>query len=167
MIKLKLVEILIDDLKLANYNPRKDLVPEDEEYQKIEMSINQFGLVEPFIVNKTSKGYVLISGHQRLKVIKGMGYETVQCIVVKLTKNKEMALNLALNKITNEWDEEKLIELIKEFDSEDIDHMITGFSERELNVFINKYNKESDEILSGDKENKEIICPRCKKNILE
>ena len=92
--------IEIEKLKPANYNPRKDLKPEDEEYQKIKKSILEFGYVDPIIANADM---TVIGGHQRLKVLKDLGYKEIECIVVDLDKNKEKALNIALNKITGEW----------------------------------------------------------------
>ena len=39
--------INIEKLKPAEYNPRKDLQPEDEEWRKIQRSIEEFGYVDP------------------------------------------------------------------------------------------------------------------------
>lgn len=55
------------ELLPAEYNPRKDLKPGDEEYEKLKRSIEEFGYVEPVIWNKTT-GRV-VGGHQRLKVL--------------------------------------------------------------------------------------------------
>lgn len=41
------------ELLPAEYNPRKDLKPGDEEYEKLKRSIEEFGYVEPVIWNKT------------------------------------------------------------------------------------------------------------------
>ncbi len=49
---MNIEKISIDKIKPAKYNPRKDLKPEDEEYKKIEQSINNFGLVQPLVWNK-------------------------------------------------------------------------------------------------------------------
>lgn len=117
--------INIEKLKAAEYNPRKDLKPEDEEYQKIKKSIIEFGYVEPIIVNSDM---TVIGGHQRLKVLKELGYTEIECNVVDLDKQKEKALNIALNKITGEWDNDKLEELLAELKEADIDMDITGFS---------------------------------------
>ena len=113
------------DLKPADYNPRKDLKPEDEEYQKIKKSIIEFGYVDPIIVNTDM---TVIGGHQRLKVLKDLGYTVIECNMVDLDKNKEKALNIALNKITGEWDNKKLEELIAELKEEEFDLSTTGFT---------------------------------------
>lgn len=126
---MNIQKIRIENLKPADYNPRKNLKPEDEEYQKIKRSITEFGCVEPIIVNADM---TVIGGHQRLKVLKELGYEEVECVVLDLDKNKEKALNIALNKITGEWDNAKLEELLAELNETDIDMDITSFSFDEI-----------------------------------
>ena len=91
----------IGQLKPAAYNPRKLLKPGDKEYEKIKNSIKEFGYVEPIIVNYDM---TVIGGHQRLNVLKDLGYEDVQCVVVHIEdEHKVKALNIALNKITGTW----------------------------------------------------------------
>jgi DNA modification methylase len=124
-IEMNIQKIEITKLKPAEYNPRKDLKPEDEEYQKIKKSIIEFGYVAPIIVNSDM---TVIGGHQRLKVLKELGYNEVECVIVDLNKNKEKALNIALNKISGDWDNSKLEELLAELKETDIDLDITGFS---------------------------------------
>src|SRR5690348_13603315 len=94
-------------IKPAKYNPRKDLKPGDREYEQIKRSIQEFGYVDPVIVNSD---LTIIGGHQRWKVLKDLGYKEIDCVVVELDKTKEKALNIALNKISGEWD----IPLLKE-----------------------------------------------------
>ena len=122
---MNIQKISIEKLKPAEYNPRKDLKPEDEEYQKIKKSLIEFGYVAPVIVNSDM---TVIGGHQRLKVLKELGYTEIECNVVDLDKAKEKALNIALNKITGEWDNTKLEELLAELKETDIDMDMTGFS---------------------------------------
>ena len=118
------------DLLPADYNPRKDLKPGDAEYEKLKRSIEQFGYVEPVIWNKNT-GRV-VGGHQRLKVLIDMGITEVDCVVVELSKEKEKALNIALNKISGEWDKEKLALLITDLQGADFDVSLTGFEPAEL-----------------------------------
>jgi DNA modification methylase len=127
-------KIKIENLKAAKYNPRKDLNPEDPEYQKIKKSIIEFGYVAPIIVNSDM---TVIGGHQRLKVLKEMNYVDIECVIVDLEKNKEKALNIALNKISGEWDYDKLEELIADLKETDIDLSLTGFDEEELEDVFN------------------------------
>ena len=115
----------IEDLKAAEYNPRKDLKPGDPEYEKLKRSIEEFGYVEPVIWNKrTGK---VVGGHQRLKVLKDLGHTEVDCVVVDLDENREKALNIALNKISGAWDDTLLANLLRDLDQNGYDVTLTGF----------------------------------------
>lgn len=140
---MKIEKIKIEKLKPAEYNPRKDLKPEDEEYQKIKKSITEFGYVAPVIVNSNM---TVIGGHQRLKILKELGYIDVECVIVDLDPNKEKALNIALNKISGDWDNDKLEELLSELKQTDIDMDVTGFSFDEVENILKETldSKEND-----------------------
>ena len=118
-------KISVGELKSASYNPRKDLKPGDAEYEKLKRSIQEFGYVEPVIWNKRTG--TVVGGHQRIKVMKDLGYEEVDCVVVDLDEQKEKALNIALNKISGEWDEGLLATLLKDLDNNGYDITFTGF----------------------------------------
>ena len=120
------------DLLPADYNPRKDLKPGDAEYEKLKRSIEQFGYVEPVIWNQTT-GRV-VGGHQRLKVLMDMGMTEVDCVVVEMDEEKEKALNIALNKISGDWDKDKLALLIADLQGADFDVSLTGFEPAEIDA---------------------------------
>ena len=120
----------IMDLIPADYNPRKDLKPGDKEYEKLKRSIHEFGYVDPLIWNQQTGR--LIGGHQRLKVLKDMGIEDVDVVIVDMDEEKEKALNVALNKISGDWDKDKLMLLITDLQGEDFDVSLTGFDPEEL-----------------------------------
>src|SRR5665647_33176 len=110
MSEMKWQSLSVDVLHPAAYNPRKKLKAGDKEYEKIKNSILEFGYVEPIIVNYDM---TVIGGHQRLTVLKDMGYAEVQCVVVEIEdENKVKALNIALNKIAGVWNEQLLADLI-------------------------------------------------------
>ena len=120
----------VKDLLPADYNPRKDLQPGDTEYEKLKRSIEQFGYVEPVIWNKQT-GRV-VGGHQRLKVLIDSGITEVDVVVVDMNTEKEKALNIALNKISGEWDTDKLALVIADLQGADFDVSLTGFEPEEL-----------------------------------
>ncbi len=120
----------VTDLIPADYNPRKDLKPGDKEYEKLKRSIGEFGYVDPLIWNKRTSR--LVGGHQRLKVLKDMGIDEVDVVVVDMDEEKEKALNVALNKISGDWDKDKLMLLITDLQGEDFDVSLTGFDPEEL-----------------------------------
>lgn len=120
----------IKDLTPADYNPRKDLKPSDAEYEKLKASIEQFGYVEPAIFNERTGR--IVGGHQRLKVMADLGITTADVVIVDLDETREKALNVALNKISGEWDEPKLALLIADLQASDFDVSLTGFDLEEI-----------------------------------
>ncbi|MDK2793104.1 MAG: hypothetical protein PWQ25_1967, partial [Deferribacteres bacterium] len=133
-------KINIDRLKHAEYNPRKDLKPGDAEFEKIKNSITEFGYCEPIIVNSDM---TIIGGHQRAKVLKELGYTEIDCVVINIDKTKEKALNIALNKVTGEWDFESLAKLLDELKEEDYNIELTGFDFSEAEKLWDEYISEN------------------------
>ena len=134
----------VDTLRPAAYNPRKKLKAGDKEYEKIKNSILEFGYVEPIIVNYDM---TVIGGHQRLTVLKDLGYTEVQCVQVHIEdENKVKALNIALNKITGAWNEQLLADLIVDLQSADFNTDFTGFEAPEIEQLFSKvHNKDIQE----------------------
>jgi len=151
--------IPIEKIKIAKYNPRKDLKPGDPEYEKLKKSIVAFDLVEPLVWNKRSEN--LIGGHQRLKILKEMGHTEVEVSVVDLPDRKEKALNLALNKISGEWDFPMLKDLLEELDTGEFDIEITGFDDKEIEDLMTQFYI-PEEGLTGDDEIPEKVETVCK-----
>lgn len=129
-------------LNPAAYNPRRDLKPGDKEYEKLKCSIEEFGFVEPVVWNQATGN--VVGGHQRLKILLDMGETEIDCVVVDLEPQKEKALNLALNKISGDWDEEKLAAIMADLDAADFDVALTGFDADEVDALMNRfYSKEA------------------------
>ena len=123
-------KLRLADLKPAEYNPRKDLKPGDPDYEKLKRSIEQFGYVDLLIWNKTTEH--IVGGHQRAKVLMDLGYEEVDCVVVEMDETQEKALNVALNKISGDWDKDKLALVIADIQGTDFDVSFTGFDPAEI-----------------------------------
>lgn len=128
-------------LTVADYNPRRDLQPEDAEYQKLRRSIEEFGYVEPIIWNERT-GRV-VGGHQRLKVLLEQGREDIEAVVVDLEEKDEKVLNVLLNKVKGRWDIGKLADLLQQLD-ETGDMEVTGFEDWELQSLLMQYDHIKD-----------------------
>lgn len=118
----------------AEYNPREEVEPGTRLWNELEASLKEFGFADPLVVNSD---WTLIGGHQRLKVAKALGY--TKCIVsmVDVDKEREKALNIALNKITGNWKEMQLAELLKQIKGS-ISPEAIGFNEKEMEQALNK-----------------------------
>lgn len=126
-------KVPVEDLNAAPYNPRIPLRPGDTRWKKLERSLTEFSLVQPIVWNERT-GHV-VSGHQRLAVLKHRGETEVDCVIVDLTLEKEKALNVTLNNsaVGSDWDADKLVDLVAELQSlPDFDATLTGFDPQQL-----------------------------------
>lgn len=141
---MELNKVNIESLNSAKYNPRKDLKSTDPEYIKLKNSVEHFGYVDPVIVNK--RNMTVVGGHQRLKVLKDLGYKDIDVVYVDLNDTDEKALNIALNKISGDWDAEKLEDLLRELSLDtDFDVELTGFDMDEIETLFNGAMDEVEE----------------------
>lgn len=146
---MEIEKIKITDIVPAEYNPRQI---SDEELTKLSNSINEFGLVDPIIINL--KNNRIIGGHQRFDVLINeymldndfyaelnilkfgdIGWVFTDTDLRIESEEHEKALNLALNKISGEWDSVKLKDLLNELDMSDFDIELTGFDDLELGFY--------------------------------
>ena len=139
---MEIVKVDINELISPEYNPRQIT---DDEMEKLKNSINEFGYVAPIIVNKYNNH--IIGGNQRYEALKSLGYTDVDVVFVdEPDLNREKALNIALNKISGEWDFVKLADIIDELELNDFDIPLTGFDEQELeNFYIEEENPKEHE----------------------
>src|SRR3989344_6632276 len=117
--------VAIENLKPAEYNPRKW---DKEAEQHLQESIRRYGIVDPLLVNSAKeRKNVVIGGHFRLSVIKGLGFKTVPVVYISIPDiEKEKELNIRLNKNTGEFDWDLLATFDETFLSD------VGFSSEDL-----------------------------------
>lgn len=130
--------VRLGDLTGADYNPR--ILPPSER-ESLRRSLTQFGFVQPVIARQENK--LLIGGHQRVTVLRelllesGMtqtevdAYGIPAVLLAGLDDAKTKALNLALNRISGEWDYTKLAAVMESLD-ELPEIELTGFTEFEV-----------------------------------
>lgn len=91
------VELIpIDEISGAAYNPRQAL---RDRLTQVENSLLYLGFVLPLYINSEN---VLLSGHQRTKVARSLGYTKVPVVRVNIPKEIEKGMNLRFNQITND-----------------------------------------------------------------
>ena len=137
---MQLEKIKISKLRAATYNPRQIST---KQYNDLKKSITKFGLVDPIIVNEyfTENFFVVIGGHQRLKICKELGYTDIACIILNLNKEQERELNIRLNKNTGEFDMDILA---NEFD---IDNLVDwGFKHIDLGLNVDKIQEDNNNV---------------------
>jgi ParB family transcriptional regulator, chromosome partitioning protein len=98
---MKTVDIDIEDLKPASWNPNR---MDEDMTARLKESISRYGLVEPLVVREKDSSYEVLSGNQRLKVLQDMNFKQVPCVVVNLDDAGAMLLAQALNGLKGEDD---------------------------------------------------------------
>ena len=116
----------IGSIRTAKYNPRKI---SQQQMDSLKASIERFGFVDPVIVNDRTG--VLVGGHQRVKAEKELGLKQVPVVGVNLDEVEEKALNVALNKISGEWDLDLLKGVLEDVQAGGLELSLTGFTEDE------------------------------------
>ncbi len=134
---MEIEKMKISRIHRADYNPRVELKPDDPVYEKLKSSIKTFGFCEPLVFN--SRTGQLVGGHQRLTVLKDLGYTEAEVVVVDLPLEQEKAFNIALNKIQGGWDEHKLALLLDELtEAPEFDVELTGFETDEISDILDR-----------------------------
>ena len=157
---MELEKIKVKDIVPADYNPRKI---SDDELNKLEKSIDEFGFVDPIIINL--KNNRIVGGHQRFKIIQKDGVEELNLLRLGNVGwafvdtdlhikdgNYEKALNVALNKISGEWDSIKLDTILNDLAFDGFDVSLTGF-DVDLDSFEDLSNEDDDLYDFLDEEN--------------
>lgn len=99
---MKIVEIPIDQLKGAPWNSN---AMEEAMLDRLKESIRRYGLVQNLVVRPTgSDCFEVLSGNQRLRVLKETGFTHASCVVVELDDTGAKLLAQALNRIRGEDD---------------------------------------------------------------
>ena len=125
---LRIEQVAIGDLRPDPFNPRRI---SDAELEALTRSIQEFGLIDPIVARREDR--TVIGGHQRLVAARRLGLETVPVIYVDLPPERAKLLNLALNKISGDWDQELLARLLADLQqAPDIDVGLSGFAEDEI-----------------------------------
>jgi DNA modification methylase len=129
---LVIEQVAIDELRPDPANPRQ--ISEDQ-LEALTRSLREYGFVQPVLARREDR--TVTGGHQRLLAARRLGYKTVPVTWLDLTLEQARVLNLALNKISGDWDQELLARLLSDLKPiEDIDLSLSGFSGDELNKLL-------------------------------
>lgn len=172
---IEVEKIKITDILPSDYNPR---AMSENEATKLRNSLDTFGLVDPIVINL--KNNHIIGGHQRFDVLIDQHLEDNKIFeelnLIRLgdigwvftdtdlkveSEDHEKALNLVLNKISGEWDTEKLFVVLEELELNEFDLGLTGFDgfdeEIEIKGLLDKMEfREPNSQSSGNASDSEI-----------
>lgn len=152
----------LETLIPADYNPR---VISDKALNHLVQSLFTYGVVEPIVWNEATG--CIVGGHQRVAAIHKAIAQITQkldvgdyaegdrksledrllelqrppVMVVSIDESQEKALNLALNKISGDWDTNKLAEVLSDIASQSLP---TGFDQSEIDELLALYQQEAE-----------------------
>ena len=144
---MQIQKIHIHNLIPSEYNPR---YMKESQSQKLSKNLQKFGLVDPIIINLQNNH--IIGGHQRYNIlIQQYGDKTEgsdkTLNLLKLgdigwvfdetdlkipDENHEKALNISLNRLSGEFDDLKLSQLLETLQEDHFDMELTGFEDYEI-----------------------------------
>jgi len=141
-----LISKKISELLPAKYNPR---TISSDSLGRLTKSLSELGNLQPITWN--AKTGNIVGGHQRLKCYSALGKDEVEVWAVWLDEVQEKAANIALNKLSGEFDMPKLKDILEEIDVGEIDVDITGFSLEEISKMMEASMPEETESGGGEK----------------
>ena len=130
----------ISELNPAPYNPRKI---SSDALGRLTKSLSELGNLQPITWN--AKTGNIVGGHQRLKCYQALGKDEVEVWAAWLDEAQEKAANIALNKLSGEFDLPQLKDILEEIDTGEIDLDITGFGADELAELMEQTKPEVEE----------------------
>ena len=125
-----------------------------EQIQKIAESINEFGFVNPVLIDEK---YTIIAGHGRVLAAEKLGVLEVPCVFVEdLTDVQKSAYIIADNRLAEDagWDFEILSQELESLKNFDFNIELTGFSLDDLEFDFEKPQIKEEEIPEIKKESK-------------
>ncbi len=109
---MNIVDLPISKLIEAWWNPN---YMDPAMLARLKNSITRFDLVDNLVVRKLEEdAYEVLSGNQRLRVLRKLAYSVVPCVVVDLDDSEARLLAQGLNRIEGEDDLGLKAELLKE-----------------------------------------------------
>jgi ParB-like chromosome segregation protein Spo0J len=136
----------VSELSPASYNPRKIT---SDSLGRLTKSLSELGNLQPITWN--AKTGNIVGGHQRLKCYSALGKDEVEVWAVWLDEQQEKAANIALNKLSGEFDLPALKDLFEGLDTGDIDLDITGFGQEEIAQMMEATTPEDRDEPTGEK----------------
>ena len=139
-----LISKKISELSPAKYNPRKI---SSDALGRLTKSLSELGNLQPITWN--AKTGNIVGGHQRLKCYQALQKEEVEVWAVWLDEAQEKAANIALNKLSGEFDLPALKDILEEIDTGEIDLDVTGFGVEEIAELMEQTKPDEKETAEG------------------
>jgi ParB family chromosome partitioning protein len=108
---MELLDVPVEMLREAPWNPNE---ADEATLRRLGASLARFGLVDPLVIRSVGDAYEVLSGNQRLKVLREQGASTVPCVEVQADDARARLLAQALNRVHGEDDLNRKAALVKD-----------------------------------------------------
>lgn len=88
-------ELLIDEISPNRFQPRKYF--DDDKLEELVISIRQYGILQPVIVQKSETGYELVAGERRWRASKKAGLKKIPAVIREVSDAKALELAIIEN----------------------------------------------------------------------
>lgn len=136
----KIEDVALSKLKAAKYNPR---TISDHDMANLKAAMARDGCLENIVINKDS---TIISGHQRVKAAKELGWKKIPAVRIDVPKHYEKLLNIRMNRVRGEFDPGMLGSLIESIASNPkADLALSGLTDSEITEYLDATKEEIPE----------------------
>ena len=150
------VDTLLKDPRNAREHPDKNM-------EAIQASLKKFGQRKPIVVQKTSKGELIVrAGNGTLAATKKLRRDWIAAVVIEEDDHQAMAFAIADNRSAElaAWDEYELSSILSELVDNGFDTNCIGFSDKELTKILDDISGSVSDNLEGKqivRENPEFL----------
>ena len=108
---MELLDVPVDMLRPAQWNVNEC---DEGTLRRLGASLQRFGVVVPLVVRSVGDAYEVLSGNQRLRVLREQGAATAPCVEVQADDARARLLAQTLNRLHGEDDLNKKAALVKD-----------------------------------------------------
>lgn len=87
----------------------------------------------------------IVAGNMRYRAVKKIGWETIPGIVVEMSEERARLWMLRDNNEYGEWENDELVQILRELEAAEADLELTGFSQEELDELLQMPDELGDE----------------------
>lgn len=153
-IPLRVKQTRLSALRPAEWNPR---TISDFQLNALKASLSSYGAVEPIVANADG---TILGGHQRYEAAKALGWKMFPTVFVDVDEETAKRLNVALNRISGDFDERALAQIVSGIVEAPIALLDMGMAEDEVRRLLMSLNVPPPASLPSSPP-KNHQCPSC------
>jgi len=141
---LAVEDVPLERMHEAPWNPR---TISEFQLRALKESLQTYGAVEPVVLNADG---MILGGHQRFAAAADLGWSSLPAVRVDLDERQAKVLNLALNRISGDWDETGLARVLSEVTEPGSEILVAGFDEDDVKEILARLDGPVATVAGGD-----------------